>query len=63
MRVAAGWFGGGTGPNFGDPRAIGMGFFTLVVIIVIERFAPEGLRRVSILLGLMIGTVVAIRWG
>lgn len=40
-----------------------MGFFTLVVIITIERFAPEGLRRVSILLGLLIGTVVAVPWG
>lgn len=63
MRVAAGWFGGGTGPDFGDPAAIGMGFFTLAVIIAIERFAPENLRRVSILLGLIIGTVVAVPLG
>ncbi|ANW66244.1 purine permease [Mycobacterium sp. djl-10] len=63
MRVAAGWFGGGTGADFGDPAAVGMGFFTLVVIIAIERFAPEGLRRVSILLGLLIGTVVAVPLG
>lgn len=65
MRVAAGWFGGGTatGVDFGSPAAIGMGFFTLVVIIAIERFAPEGLRRVSILLGLLFGTVVAIPFG
>lgn len=65
MRVAAGWFGGGTGagPDFGSPAAIGMGFFTLATIIVIERFAPEAMRRVSILLGLLIGTVVAIPFG
>lgn len=63
MRVAAGWFGGGTGPDFGAPAAIGMGFFTLATIIVIERFAPESLRRVSILLGLLIGTLVAIPFG
>ncbi|MBS1690719.1 MAG: purine permease [Actinobacteria bacterium] len=65
MRVAAGWFGGGTatGADFGSPKAIGMGFFTLAVIILIERFAPEALRRVSILLGLLIGTVVAIPLG
>ncbi|MCP9270842.1 nucleobase:cation symporter-2 family protein [Mycolicibacterium arenosum] len=63
MRVAAGWFGGGTGPNFGDPKAIGMGFFTLIVIIAIERFAPEGMRRVSILLGLVVGTLVAVPLG
>jgi uric acid transporter len=63
MRVAAGWFGGGTGPDFGDPKAIGMGFFTCTVIILIERFAPESLRRVSILLGLIIGTAVAVPLG
>ncbi|MGB3352964.1 MAG: nucleobase:cation symporter-2 family protein [Mycobacterium sp.] len=65
MRVAAGWFGGGTatGADFGSPAAIGMGFFTLVTILVIERFAPESLRRVSILLGLLIGTIVAIPFG
>lgn len=63
MRVAAGWFGGGTGPDFGDPKAVGMGFFTLAVVIVLERFAPESVRRVSILLGLIIGTVVAIPLG
>jgi len=65
MRVAAGWFGGGTatGADFGSPKAIGMGFFTLAVIILIERFAPEAFRRVSILLGLMIGTVVAVPLG
>ena len=65
MRVAAGWFGGGTaaGADFGAPAAIGMGFFTLFMIIAIERFAPESLRRVSILLGLVIGTIVAIPFG
>ena len=65
MRVAAGWFGGGNaaGPDFGSPAAIGLGFFTLAMIIVIERFAPEALRRVSILLGLLIGTIVAIPFG
>ncbi|MGA5465761.1 nucleobase:cation symporter-2 family protein [Mycobacterium sp. NPDC050041] len=63
MRVAAGWFGGGTGPDFGDPKAVGMGFFTLAVIIALERFAPESVRRVSILLGLIVGTVVAIPLG
>lgn len=65
MRVAAGWFGGGTssGEDFGSPLAIGMGFFTLLVILLIERFAPEGLRRVSVLMGLVIGTVVSIPFG
>ncbi len=42
------------------PAAVGMGFFTLLVIIAIERFAPESLRRCRFCLGLLIGTVVAI---
>ena len=33
------------------------------MIIAIERFAPESLRRVSILLGLVIGPIVAIPFG
>ncbi|MBY4573620.1 purine permease [Gordonia paraffinivorans] len=65
MRVAAGWFGGGTaaGPDFGDPKDIGFGFLTLAIIVAIERFAPDALRRVSILLGLVIGTLVSIPFG
>ncbi|QMU20841.1 nucleobase:cation symporter-2 family protein [Gordonia rubripertincta] len=65
MRVAAGWFGGGTasGPDFGDPKNIGFGFLTLAIIVAIERFAPDAVRRVSILLGLAIGTLVSIPFG
>ena len=65
MRVAAGWFGGGTatGEDFGDPQAIAFGFGTLVLILAIERFAPDSIRRVSVLLGLIIGTLVSIPFG
>ena len=65
MRVAAGWFGGGTasGSDFGDPKNIGFGFLTLAIIVAIERFAPDAVRRVSILLGLAIGTLVSIPFG
>ncbi|MCK0173088.1 nucleobase:cation symporter-2 family protein [Mycolicibacterium sp. F2034L] len=65
MRVAAGWFGGGTatGEDFGAPASVGMGFFTLAVILAIERFAPETVRRVSILLGVVVGTLVAVPLG
>jgi NCS2 family nucleobase:cation symporter-2 len=65
MRVAAGWFGGGTaaGPDFGDPKNIAFGFLTLAVIVGIERFAPAAIRRVSILLGLAFGTVISIPFG
>ncbi|MFT4287859.1 nucleobase:cation symporter-2 family protein [Nocardioides sp.] len=65
MRVAAGWFGGGTatGADFGEPKSIGMAFLTLAIILGIERFAPDALRRVSILLGLVIGTIISIPLG
>ncbi|MEO9329860.1 nucleobase:cation symporter-2 family protein [Gordonia aurantiaca] len=65
MRVAAGWFGGGTasGPDFGAPENIGFGFLTLAIIVLLERFAPDAIRRVSILVGLVIGTVISIPFG
>lgn len=65
MRVAAGWFGGGTasGEDFGEPKDIGMGFLTLLIILLVERFAPDALRRVSVLMGLLIGTLISIPLG
>jgi len=46
MPVAAGWVAGGTGqPDFGDPKNIGFAAGTLVVILLIERFAPPALGR------------------
>ncbi|AZG48493.1 nucleobase:cation symporter-2 family protein [Gordonia insulae] len=65
MRVAAGWFGGGTaaGADFGDPKNIAFGFLTLAIIVVIERFAPDTIRRVSILIGLVVGTLISIPFG
>lgn len=65
MRVAAGWFGGGTatGADFGAPKAIGFGFLTLAIIIALERFAPPAIRRVSILIGLVLGTLISIPFG
>ncbi|MFW0792303.1 nucleobase:cation symporter-2 family protein [Gordonia sp. CPCC 205515] len=65
MRVAAGWFGGGTatGEDFGAPKAIAFGFLTLAIIIALERFAPEAIKRVSVLIGLILGTLISIPFG
>lgn len=43
MSVAAGWFGGGTakGADFGAPKAIGFGFLTLLIIILLERLGRQ----------------------
>ncbi len=65
MRVAAGWFGGGTGAgeDFGAPKDIAFGFLTLAIIIAIERFAPDAIRRVSVLVGLVVGTLISLPFG
>ncbi|OPX13561.1 nucleobase:cation symporter-2 family protein [Gordonia sp. i37] len=65
MSVAAGWFGGGTnnGEDFGAPKSIAFGFGTLLLIILLERFAPAAIKRVSVLVGLVLGTLISIPFG
>lgn len=64
MAVAAGWAGGGTGnERFGDPTYLAFAGLTLLIILAIERFAPPALQRLSILLGLVLGTLVSIPFG
>ena len=60
MSVAAGWAGGGTGTaDFGAPSNLLLALFTLVAILLVERLAPPAVARVAILLGIVVGTVVA----
>ncbi len=64
MSVAAGWAGGGAASDdFGSPLNLTFALFTLCVILAIERFAPPAFQRLSILLGLVIGTLAAIPFG
>ena len=64
MPVAAGWVGGGVAsPDFGSPLNITFAAITLLIILLIERFAPASLQWLSILLGLIIGTLIAIPFG
>ncbi len=64
MSVAAGWAGGGSGsPTFGSPKNLAFAFITLVIILLIERFAPPAVQRLSILTGLVLGTLVSIPFG
>jgi len=62
MRVAAGWIT--TGSTADEPGApplnVAFAFGTLLVIVLIERFAPAAIARVSVLLGLVIGTIAAL---
>ena len=64
MAVAAGWAGGGAAsPDFGQPINLLFALLTLLIILAIERFAPPAFQRLSILLGLIIGTLIAIPFG
>lgn len=64
MPVAAGWAGGGVASDdFGAPVNLAFAAATLIIILLIERFAPPAFARLSILLGLVIGTLVAVPFG
>ncbi len=62
MRVAAGWImTGSTADAPGAPPInVAFAFGTLLFIVLLERFAPAALARVSVLLGLVVGTLVAL---
>jgi xanthine permease len=59
MRVAAGWIVDGSEEG-APPINVAFAFGTLLLIVLIERFAPPSLQRVSVLLGLVLGTVAAL---
>ena len=61
MPVAVGWAAGGDpeAPDYGDPGNILMALAVLVIILAITRFFGGFLGRISILLGLVAGTILA----
>src|SRR3954452_18106516 len=65
LPVAIRWAAGGTPgtPTFGDPKNIAVAAITMALIVLIYRFLPGAFGRVAILLGLVLGTVVAIPFG
>jgi uric acid transporter len=66
LPVAIKWAGGGTPgvtKTFGDPVNILVAALTMVIIVLIYRFLPGAFSRVAILLGLVLGTIVAIPFG
>ncbi len=64
LPVAITWAGGGAGAKgFGDPKNVGLAAITILIIVFIYRFLPAFLSRVAILLGLILGTLVAIPFG
>jgi xanthine permease len=64
LPVAMRWaLGPATSPEFGSMRNIGLAAATLLIIILIYRFLGGFFNRVAILLGLVLGTLVAIPFG
>jgi xanthine permease len=60
LPVAVRWAAGGPGSaHFGAPASIGLAGLTLLIILVVYRFLPGFFSRVAILLGLVLGTLVA----
>lgn len=60
MPVAMNYLAGGQGAkDYGDPKHLLLGGVTLLIILLLQRFARGFLKAIAILLGLIIGTVFA----
>lgn len=64
LPVAGNWVAGGVGSaDFGAPRNIGLAAAVLLVILLVQRFAPDVLARIAVLVGIVAGTAVAVPLG
>lgn len=62
--VAMNNLAGGLGsPNFGQTANLCLGFFVLIFIVLINRFFDGYIQAISVLLGLVVGTVVGAAMG
>jgi uric acid transporter len=62
--VAVNWAAGGVGaPSFGAPSNLALALGVLLLVLLVQRFAPPVLSRISVLAGIVLGTVVAIPLG
>jgi xanthine permease len=62
MRVGVNWAAGSANPaapNYGDPFNLGMATLVLVMILLITRFLKGFLGNIAVLLGIVIGCVLA----
>lgn len=65
LPVAIRWAGGGvvTAPTFGDPANLALAGVTMVIVLLITRFAQGFLGRIAVLAGLVLGTIIAAIFG
>lgn len=55
--------GGEGSADFGNPRNLLLALITLLVILAVNRFTTGFLRSVSVLIGLLVGTIIAYGMG
>ena len=64
MKVGVNWAAGGIGnPRYGDPLFLAIATFVLGVILVITRFGAGFVNSASVLIGIVVGTIVAAFFG
>src|SRR5262249_3563435 len=64
LPLAANWTAGGGGaPGFGGPRNVALAGGVLLIVVVVQRFAPLVVSRIAVLVGIALGTGVAIPFG
>ncbi|MBF0208654.1 MAG: purine/pyrimidine permease [Oligoflexia bacterium] len=60
---AAGGGGAAKNPQYGDPKYLAMAFLVTLIIIFVNKYFRGYLRALSVLLGIIVGTVVAFLMG
>lgn len=55
--------GGGYVNDFGNPKYLALAFFTVLVVIVCNNFFKGFIQSLSVLIGLVVGTIVAVPMG
>ncbi|MGW7680521.1 solute carrier family 23 protein [Kribbella sp. NPDC054772] len=64
LPVSFDWALGGVGSKtYGDPSNIALAVITLLIVLVISRVFQGFVSRLSILIGMVAGTLIAIPWG
>ena len=65
LPVAIKWAGGGVPgtPTFGSPSNLALAGLTLLIVLLITRFGHAFVGRIAVLLGLVLGTVIAALFG
>ncbi|MGD3109974.1 nucleobase:cation symporter-2 family protein [Streptomyces sp. YGL11-2] len=65
MPVPVGWAQGGDkhAADFGSPQNLALAGFTLLVVLLIQRFTKGFVKQIALLIGLVAGTLAAIPFG